>query len=394
MSARPEILFGLFGEAKVLDGIGPKTLAALEKAGHGRVRDVVFTLPTGVIDRRLKPTIQGLPLPGVATVEVEIGRHQPATGRGRPYRIFARDAQTEFEIVFFNASARYLQKTFPTGQRRIVSGKVELYDGLAQMVHPDHVLRAGAWDLPEFEPVYPLTATVTQRVMARAAASAVELAPELPEWIDGGVMSEKGWPDWREAVVAAHAPSGLSDIAPTSPERQRLAYDELLAHQATLALARAHRRAAPGIETKGDGTLRAQVLAALPFEPTGAQTRAIDEIVADMAAPIRMNRLLQGDVGAGKTLVALMAALAAVEAGGQAAIMAPTEILARQHVQGLQDWVKLAGVRLDILTGRDKGGEARGQAGGPCEWRDRDHRWHPCALSGGRGLQGFALGDR
>ena len=296
-------------------------------------------------------------MPGVATVEVEVGRHQPATGRGRPYRIFARDAETEFEIVFFNASAKYLQKTLPTGQRRIVSGKLELYDGLAQMVHPDHVLPPGAWDLAEFEPVYPLTGAVTQRVMGRAAASAVEMSPELPEWIDAGVMSDKGWPDWRGAIVEAHSPRGPSDVVPTAPARQRLAYDEFLAHQATLALARAHRRAAPGFETKGSGQLQARVREALPFEPTGAQIRAVEEITADMAAPIRMNRLLQGDVGAGKTLVALMAALAAVEAGGQAAIMAPTEILARQHLLGLQDWANVAGVSLDILTGRDKGRE-------------------------------------
>ena len=355
MSARPEILFGLFTEAKVLDGIGPKTQAALEKAGAGRVRDILYALPTGVIDRRPRPSIKGLLLPIVATVEVEIGQHRPGSGRAKRYRILVHDAETEFEIVYFNASSQWLQKTYPVGQRRIVSGKLELFDGLAQMVHPDHVLRPGEYDLPEFEPVYPLHAGITQRTMGRAATSAISKTTEMPEWIDPGVLDQKGWPDWREALVAAHNPVSPSDAVPTTPARQRLAYDEFLAHQATLALARAHRRVSPGVATQGDGHLRAAVLKALPFDLTGAQTRAVAEIVEDMAQPERMNRLLQGDVGAGKTLVALFAALAVIEAGGQAAIMAPTEILARQHVQGLQKWAEVAGVRLDVLTGRDKG---------------------------------------
>ena len=359
MSGRPEILFPLFTGTEVLDGIGPKLAASLARAGIEKPRDILMTLPTGAIDRRLRPTIRGLHLPAVATVEVEIGRHRPPAGKGRPYRIFARDAETEFEIVYFNVRGDWLERNLPSGQRRVVSGRLELYDGVAQMAHPDHVLsRAAAAALPEFEPVYPLTQGVTQRAMGRAAASALERAPDLPEWIDAGVMRERGWPDWRAALVSAHNPRSDADTAPATPERQRLAYDEFLAHQATLALARARRRAARGIATRSTGDLQRRVLGGLPFAPTSAQLRAVEEITADMARPVRMNRLLQGDVGAGKTLVAFLAALAAVEGGGQAAMMAPTEILARQHLSSLAPYAELAGISVDILTGRDKG-EAR-----------------------------------
>lgn len=242
----------------------------------------------------------------------------------------------------------------------MVSGKVEMFDGMAQMLHPDHILpEAEAADIPAFEPVYPLTAGVTQKVMWKATRGALARVPELAEWIDPGQMAQANWPSFGEAVAQAHAPQSLRDIAMTSPARERLAYDELIAHQITLALARAAERRKPGRETVATGALQRKVLAALPYRPTNAQERAIAEITDDMARPQRMNRLLQGDVGAGKTLVAFMALLVAVEAGGQGVLMAPTEILARQHLEGLQPLAEDAGVVLELLTGRDKGSERK-----------------------------------
>jgi len=251
-----------------------------------------------------------------------------------------------------------LEKQLPTGQRRIVSGKVELFDGIGQMVHPDHILHEDEADeIPNFEPVYPLTAGLTQRTVAKAAASALKLAPELDDWIDPALRAREGWPRWKPALETAHHPLSVDELSPTSVARQRLAYDELLAHQLTLALARAAVRRSKGVATVGTGALQAKVLKMLPYDPTSAQSRSVAEIAADMAQPIRMNRLLQGDVGAGKTLVALMALLVAVEAGGQGVMMAPTEILARQHLEGLRPLAASAGVVLEILTGRDKGAE-------------------------------------
>ncbi|MCB1397047.1 MAG: ATP-dependent DNA helicase RecG [Rhodobacter sp.] len=356
MSSRPEILFPLFGALEGLDGIGPKTARAFAGLGVETPRDLVLVLPQSGIDRRLRPSVRDIVPPAVATVEVEVGNHLPPRQRGRPYRIVVRDSAQEFQLVFFHAREDYLQRILPTGQRRLVSGKVETFDGVYQMAHPDHILRSDeAATLPQFEAVYPLTAGISQKVMQRAVASAIVRAPELEEWIDPELKAREGWPDWRAALQGAHAPENLADLSPSTPARQRLAYDELLAHQLTLALARAERRREAGIPTRGDGHLWGRVLAALPYAPTRAQTRAISEICADMAAPHRMNRLLQGDVGAGKTLVALAALLTAVEAGGQGVLMAPTEILARQHLEGLTPLAETAGVRVELLTGRDKG---------------------------------------
>ena len=355
MSGRPPELFPLFAALDTLQGVGPKTALSFENIDIARPRDLVLTLPHGVVDRRPVASVAEAMAPAMISVEVEILSHQPSRTRAGPSRVIVRDAQLDFALVFFHARGDYLQKQMPIGERRVVSGKVELFDGVPQIVHPDHVLPvAEAADLSRYEPVYPATAGLAQRVIAKAAQAALKLAPDLPEWIDAALVAREGWPAWRGALERAHRPEGSADLAPTEPARARLAYDELFAHQLTLALARAQLRKSKGRVTQGDQRLVAKVLKSLPYKPTNAQTRAASEIAGDMAAPLRMNRLLQGDVGAGKTLVAFIALLGAVEAGGQGVMMAPTEILARQHLECLQPLAASAGVRVELLTGRDK----------------------------------------
>jgi ATP-dependent DNA helicase RecG len=358
--SRPELLFPLFAGLETLDGIGPKSAKALKGLGVERPRDLLFILPHSGVDRARKTSVRDIVLPATVTVEVEVGGHFPPRSKGRPYRVMVRDAALEFQLVYFHARGDFLQGLLPTGQRRLVSGRVELFDGIAQMVHPDHVLRPEeANELPAFEPVYPLSAGVTQKLIVKGIAGALERAPVLPEWIDPGQKAREGWPDWRAALAAAHAPGSQAEIAFTNSARQRLAYDELFAHQLTLSLARTAMRRGVGQVTSGTGALQSRVLDSLPYARTSAQTRAVAEIAADMASPMRMNRLLQGDVGSGKTLVAFLAMLIAVEAGGQGVMMAPTEILARQHHEGLLPLAAAAGVGLSLLTGRDKGAERK-----------------------------------
>ena len=356
--SRPVSLFPLFAGLETLDGVGAKTAKLFAQLGVGRPRDLLFTLPYAGVDRRLRASIREVAAPATVTVEVEVGALVPARRKGGPARVFVRDSQTEFQLVFFHAHADWLQKQLPTGQRRVISGKIEIFDGLAQMVHPDHILRPEeATELPSFEPVYPLTAGVTQKLMVKAVGSALARMPELAEWIDPALKAREDWPDWTPALRAVHQPAGPDDFALHAPARQRLAYDEFFAHQLTLALARSAFKRGKGRESHATGRLQPKVLAALPYHPTGAQDRAMREIAADMASDKRMSRLLQGDVGSGKTLVAFMALLVAVEAGGQGVMMAPTEILARQHLDSLRPLAESAGVVLEILTGRDKGAE-------------------------------------
>jgi len=360
MTGRPEPLFPLFAGLETLEGVGPKTAQLMGQLDIEAPRDLLFHLPYAVIDRRRRDTIRGAELPATLTVEVTVGMHRPARNRGGAYRVHVADAQEEFQLVFFHARGDYLQRLLPQGARRVVSGKLELFDGLAQMVHPDHVLPVEeAGDIPEFEPVYHLTQGISQKVIYKATRGALMRMPDLAEWINPALLVKQGWPDWAGAMRMAHAPEGADDVTLTAPARERLAYDEFFAHQMTLALARRRERKARGIVSVGTGRLRNKVLASLPYRPTGAQSRAVEEIAADMAQPSRMNRLLQGDVGAGKTLVAFLALLIAVESGGQGVMMAPTEILARQHLEGLRPLAEEAGVVLELLTGRDKGAERR-----------------------------------
>ncbi|WP_065333958.1 ATP-dependent DNA helicase RecG [Tritonibacter mobilis] len=360
MSGRPEQLFPLFAELETLQGVGPKIAEHFAQLQITAPRDLLFSLPYSLVDRRRRETIRGLELPTTATVEITVGRHRPARNKGGAYRIDVTDQETEFQLVFFHGRSRYLTAQLPEGSRRVVSGKLELFDGMAQMVHPDHMLPLEeAGEIPDFEPVYHLTHGITQKTMFKAVQSALQRAPELTEWMDASYKTKRGWADWHEAIATAHVPGHLSDLEPEAPARARLAYDELFAHQLTLAIARSVEREQPGRSSVATGKLQSKVLSALPYKPTGAQGRAIEEITADMASGRRMNRLLQGDVGAGKTLVAFMALLVAVEAGGQGVMMAPTEILARQHLEGLKPLADDAGVVLEILTGRDKGKDRR-----------------------------------
>jgi ATP-dependent DNA helicase RecG len=358
--SRPEILFPLFAALDSLTGVGPKTAQNLGQLGILAPRDVLFTLPHTGIDRALRSSVEGVGLPTTVSVRVIVGAHHPARNRGGAYRIHVEDEKTSFQIVFFHGRSDYLERVLPQGSTRIVSGKVELFDGVIQMVHPEFIVpEEEAGDIPLFEPVYPLTAGITQKTMFKATRSALTRAPDLNEWIDPAQLAHAAWPGFVQAMQSVHTPGGLEDLAFSSPARTRLAYDELMAHQLTLALARASERRVRGRATVGDGRLRGRVRAQLPYAPTDAQDRAISEIEHDMGQASRMNRLLQGDVGAGKTLVAFMALLIAVESGGQGVMMAPTEILARQHLEGLQPLAESAGVVLELLTGRDKRAERR-----------------------------------
>lgn len=357
---RPPSLFPLFSDVDTLPGIGPKSRAALAQMGIERPRDLILTLPTSGITRRRIARIGDARAPEIVTLAVTVGRHHPPAIRGRPWRVQCGDGAGDLTLVFFHPRKEWIEAQLPTGARRIISGKIELFDGMAQMVHPDHILREGEPPPPDFEAVYPLSEGLTRRVMTKAVEAALTRLPAVGEWIDPQLAAQRSWPDFATALHQAHDPQAMRDLSPDAPARARLAYDEVLAHQMTLALVRREKRRSKGRPSIGDGRLRRAVLDSLPWPPTAAQRRAVDEIVADMAGDGRMNRLLQGDVGSGKTLVAMLSALAAVEAGGQAVLMAPTEILARQHARALEPMARAAGVRLAALTGRDKG-DLRGQ---------------------------------
>ena len=360
MSTRPESLFPLFAELSTLAGVGEKSAKAFAGLKITKPRDLIFTLPHAVVDRRVVHSVQGLPAPQTLSVRVRVVKHMPARGRGKPYRIIVEDAQTTIELIFFHSRGDFLERILPMGEERLISGKLEVFDHRAQMVHPEYILKPEEQEeLPQFEPVYPLTAGVSGKLMAKAVRAAIGKLPEMPEWIEPSVLRDKGWPDFATAVHQAHSPKSADDVAAHNPARARLAYDEFLAHQLTKAIARAQARVKTGRITAGTGQLQRKVLEQLPYAPTGAQRQAIAEIGADMASPRRMNRLLQGDVGAGKTLVGFMALLQAVESGGQGVLMAPTEILARQHLEGLRPLADRAGVRVDMLTGRDKSAARR-----------------------------------
>src|SRR5947209_7844104 len=338
-----------------LPGVGSQIAKLFERLAGPLVLDLVWHLPSGIIDRRASPPIRQLEPDRKATIAVRVEAHQPGFGR-RPYRVLCTDNTGTLTLVYFNVKGDQLARLFPIGAERVVSGRVEFYGGMPQMAHPDLVLRPDELDrLKPIEPVYPLTAGLSPRVVQKAVGAALDRLPAFPEWIDPALRERRGWPAWGEAVQRAHAPEVEADLSPTTAARERLAYDEIFASQLAVALVRARRHRQKGRAIVGTGTLTSPVEAALGFSLTGAQRLAISEITAEMAQPRRMVRLLQGDVGSGKTVIALIAMLTAIEGGDQAALMAPTEILARQHHATLQRHAAAARVEIGFLTGREKG---------------------------------------
>jgi ATP-dependent DNA helicase RecG len=353
---RPSILFPLFAEIRTLAGVGPKLEKLIAKVAGPRLTDLILDLPVGVIDRSYAPALAAAETGRIATVTVNVLDHLPPRDRRQPYKVRVSDETAVMELVYFRAKEDYLKDILPPGAKRIVSGRIERFKDRLQMAHPDYVLAPGeAAQLPQHEPVYALTEGLPGKSLARAVRGALARVPTLPEWQDAAFLKQRKFAPFAEALHTAHAPVQEADLSPETPARMRLAYDELLANQLALAMIRGALRGAKGHAVKGDGRLKAKVIAALPFALTASQQAALAEIEADMAKPGRMLRLLQGDVGAGKTVIALLAMLSAVEAGMQAALMAPTELLARQHFAALEPLAAAAGVRLAILTGREKG---------------------------------------
>jgi ATP-dependent DNA helicase RecG len=363
---RPPVLNPLFASLKTLPGIGPKLekLYAHLLARDGeppRVVDLLFHLPTGFVDRRHQPKLSEVVPGSVVTVAVRVEGHRPPPpNRPRaPYNIDTNDATDPLHtltITYFNARKDYLEKLFAEGEIRYVSGTTTLYDGHLQMLHPDRVVDAeGFAQLPLIDPVYPLTEGLHPNQLRRTLDAALERVPDLPEWQDAAWLVRSRSPSFANALRAIHRPENPDDIQPESAPWARLAYDELLASQLALALLRAHMRTRAGRASAAEGRLRGRIVAALPYTLTPSQQRAVTDIVADLAQPQRMLRLLHGDVGSGKTVVALIAAAQVIEAGRQAAFMAPTEILARQHFATIEPLARQAGIRLAILTGRERG---------------------------------------
>lgn len=356
---RPKPLFPLFASVDSLPGVGAKIARLIEKLAGGRVVDLLWHFPNAVVDRRAAPPLGEVVSGQVVTLRLRVEGHIPPASPRGPTRVRCVPADGTagtIDLAYFRAGGDWLAKTFPVGEERLVSGRVDWFNDLLQMPHPDRVGLPEEWDeIAIVEPVYPLTAGLAPKLLHKAVQAALARAPELPEWQDPAWLSARGWPGWREALTALHAPADDGDLSALAAPRQRLAFDEMLANQLALALIRRAMKRRPGRALVGNGRLAAKVEAALPYRLTGAQRQSLAEIAGDMADPTRMLRLLQGDVGSGKTVVALLAMLIAVEAGAQAALLAPTEILARQHHDGLAPLVEAAGLRLALLTGRDKG---------------------------------------
>lgn len=353
---RPQVLFPLFTDVASLKGVGANYEKLIKKLCGDKVVDLLWHLPYSMIDRTYQPKIAFAQDGKIASIKVKVIEHIEPQSKKQPYKVLVEDSSGEMALIFFKVYKDSIKKNLPVGEMRLISGKVESFNGLKQMTHPDYIVKLeDAAKVIGFEPVYPLTAGVSNKMLHKLIYQALQRVQDYPEWLEANFKAQKGLMNFREALIAAHFPKKLQDTEALSPSHIRLAYDELLANQLALALVRQKVKKQAGRVLKGDGNLRQKILSLLAFELTDAQKRVLTEIYADMEAPFRMLRLLQGDVGSGKTIVALLSMLNAVECGAQAAIMAPTEILAKQHLETMLELCSKIGIRCELLTGRIKG---------------------------------------
>jgi ATP-dependent DNA helicase RecG len=371
--SRPESLSPLFASLHSIKGVGDKLAALLTRyfgAPEGQeaiALDILMHMPSGVVDRRRQVGIAEAYLNQIVTLKLHIDRHQlPPRGRPQvPHRVFAHDETGDVSLVYFGSQGGWVEKLLPVGEERFVSGKIDFFNGEKQITHPDYVVEADKFaTLPLVEPVYPLTQGLSSRALAKLVRQVVDGLPALPEWVAADTMAQRKWPSFADAMRTVHLPENPEEAQLWAPARMRLAYDEYLAGQITLQLIRSTMVAARGISRTFTGEITERVTHALPFSLTEGQQRAVDEIRADLASPDRMSRLLQGDVGAGKTVVALMAMAAMAESGAQSAMMAPTELLAAQHFKTLKPLCDQAGLGCELLTGKMPAAERRAKLAG------------------------------
>jgi ATP-dependent DNA helicase RecG len=354
---RPQSLIQLFASVETLPGIAGRMAKAFGRLGIERVRDLVFHLPSGVNKYPLKSSVKSC-IPGqTAALEVTVVEHVPKPSNRLPYKVVCVDSQgTTIDLIYFHAYQNTLTKQFPLNSRKLIAGTVETFMGQYQMPHPEKVWpvqQAAQWR--EVEPTYPLTAGISQGQTQKFVRLALDRIPTLPEWLSPDMLQSKGWTSWGKSLQQIHSPSQETDVDPTFPARQRMAFDELLSHQLALGLIRKQNRSLPGKARRATGELQAKVLAECGFILTGSQQQVLNEIGQDLSSPMRMTRLLQGDVGSGKTLVGLLAMVHVIEAGFQAALLVPTEVLAEQHYVSISQLTEAAGIRTALLTGRIKG---------------------------------------
>ena len=354
-TSRPERFFPLFSSVSNLAGVGPKATKSLQNLGVTRIRDLLFFLPVGGIVRIKTSNILSIVLPAFVTIEVIVNSHHQSTRNG-PVRVLVNCSGVDLELVFFHARLDWIKSILPINETKVISGKLESFVSGLQIVHPDYIIATTDLEtVPDFEPVYPLSKGISQKILIKIISQATGRNILFEEWINKSVIKSHQWLSFQKSVSLAHRPTNISEVQPKNLARERLAFDELFAHQISLALARKQYRKTKGISIKSSGLFANQIRKALPFSLTEAQDKAICHIKKDLMSDLRMNRLLQGDVGSGKTIVALLTILTVVEFGGQACLLAPTEILARQHYDTIIEITKIIKVNILLLTGRDKG---------------------------------------
>ena len=353
---RPEKIKSIYSSISELPGVGPKIENLFNRMGIFRNLHFLWHIPYNVIKRQKHLNIHEAEINSLVTLKIKVLRHKPSRFKRQPYKINCICGETPIDIVYFYARHPVMRATLPVGKEKYVSGKLEYFRNNFQITHPSHIIDAEQIkSLKDIEPVYSLTSGLSQRIVLKYLDKILNSLPKFDEWIEKKILKKYSFENWNKSINSIHNPKNSEDLINNNIFRRRLAYDELLAHQLAISIIRNSNQKKLGIFFNKKSNLTENFIKKLPFELTKSQNKAWDEIKEDLMSRDQMVRLLQGDVGSGKTIIALLSMLLAVESGYQASIMVPTSILANQHFQNISELLKHSSIKIILLTGKDKG---------------------------------------
>ena len=348
----------LFSSVKKIKGVGPVISKKLSDKGIENKIDLFLNLPTGAIDRRFCPKLDQLEVGVISTIFVRPVKYTIPRFRNLPNRVTCKDEYGSIDIIFFNSRESYIKQILPLNEEVVISGKVGFYKNKYQMTNPDYIQSIDREkDITKIMAKYSSVAGISPKTIQKIYKEEIEKLKDIGEWHSQDFLKKMDWPTWYDAIYNLHNPVNVSDVNKESKFYQRLAFDEIFSN--FLIFSEIKKRIKKLIKVSKvideDNLLRIKKM--LPFTLTESQQGALKEILTDISSERKMLRVLQGDVGSGKTAVAMIAAYLTVKSGYQVAFLCPTELLAKQHFLLFKKILENENLSVQLLTSKIKSSE-------------------------------------
>ena len=343
----------LFKDVSTIDGVGKKLSVYLKKKKIEKVNDLLWNLPYSFTDRSETVTLDRLEIGKIFTIKIKVLKYNFPRIRNLPSRVFCKDELGEIDLIFFNSREGYIRKILPLNEWVVVSGKINFYKNKYQITNPTYVEKIEQIELVQkIIPKYSLTEGLSEKIYSKIIEKVFNKIPHIDEWHDKNFIKKMNFLSWKDSIQKLHNSQIEKDL--NSRYLKRLAYDEIFANFLFNSNNRKKIKKIKKNKKIFKKKYSSTLIKSLPYNLTNGQKRIVDEIEVDLMSSQRMFRILQGDVGSGKTIISIMAALDTIEAGYQCGLMAPTAILAEQHYLLFKKLIEKTSLNINfsLLTGK------------------------------------------